>query len=52
MEVWMLLATSELIKEIDANNIVDIVSSQTIQGASIDLRISEKAKVLKNKINL
>jgi len=42
----MFLATSELIKEIDKNNIVDIVSANTIQGASIDLRIGEKAKIL------
>jgi len=42
----MFLATEELIKEISSNEIVDIVSANTIQGASIDLRISEKAKVL------
>jgi len=42
----MFLATSELIKEIDSHDIVDIVSTDTIQGASIDLRISEKAKIL------
>ncbi len=42
----MFLATEELIKEITSNEIVDIVSANTIQGASIDLRISEKAKIL------
>ena len=42
----MFLATSELIKEIDKNDIVDIVSAHTIQGASVDLRIGEKAKLL------
>ena len=42
----MFLATSELIKECDTKKIVDIVSSSTIQGASIDLRIGESAKVL------
>jgi len=42
----MFLATEELIKEISSNEIVDIVSANTIQGASVDLRISEKAKIL------
>ncbi len=45
----MFLATSELIKEIDNNQIVDIVSSNDIQGASVDLRIGEKAKILQKQ---
>jgi len=45
----MFLATSELIKEIDHNKIIDIVSPDDIQGASIDLRIGEKAKILKQQ---
>jgi len=45
----MFLATSELIKEIDNNQIIDIVSSNDIQGASVDLRIGEKAKILKKQ---
>jgi len=43
----MVLATSELINEIDTNKIVDIVSKNTIQGATIDLRIGEKARIQK-----
>ncbi len=45
----MFLATSELISEIDTNNIIDIVSANNIQGASVDLRIGEKAKILKKQ---
>ena len=41
----MIQGTSNIISLIEKENIIDLVSSNTIQGSSIDLRIGETAKI-------
>ncbi len=44
----MIQSTENLIKLVGEKDIIDFVSSNTIQGASIDLRIGETAKIRKD----